>query len=224
MQAMTPAQFPRRSIAVETRTHVEKASLCGGVTIAGQWYRFPELYHPDNPVELLQDFANWPTDPESILRFTLKFGPLTPAFAGGKMFSFKLEDWRRLQADFKTRWEAEMLLPGKPVSFAPGFLFDAEHGEGFRSLFGDLYFRTNNFYRLLTLELHLQNADRLRKCQRPDCPHPYFLAKRLRQRYCSEPCVRWAQRQWNLDWWNKHGSEIRSRKAGKGKKKSKERT
>jgi hypothetical protein len=208
---------------VETCCKADEASLLGGDRITGKWHPYPAIFRADDPAKLVEDFANWPSDPKSILRFTRRYGPLAPIFAGRKMFSFKLADWLRLQAEFRARWEEEMPRPKKFTSFMPGFKFGVEDGEFFHSHFYRLTYHAINLYRLLLLEFHLQNAERLRKCQRPDCPNPYFLANRQQQKYCSEPCAQWSQRQLKLDWWNKHGRAIRSAEASKAKQKPKKR-
>lgn len=66
---------------------------------------------------------------------------------------------------------------------------------------------------------------RTKVCQNPDCPAPYFLAKRKDQRICERgDCTAWAQRQWALSWWNKAGSKRRrDRQRGAKRKRAKAR-
>jgi hypothetical protein len=63
------------------------------------------------------------------------------------------------------------------------------------------------------LYLLLQSSARAKVCANPDCPAPYFIAKKLRERYCSLECVRPFQRQSKLDWWNRVGRERRSKRS-----------
>ncbi len=56
-------------------------------------------------------------------------------------------------------------------------------------------------------------AKRLRKCARPDCPNPYFVARHGKQTYCSDLCAAWKQRQLKRDWWRRKGSVLRSMRA-----------
>jgi hypothetical protein len=51
----------------------------------------------------------------------------------------------------------------------------------------------------------LDYSKRLAICRNPDCPAPYFLAKRSTQKYCERgDCTAYAQRQYALDWWKRN--------------------
>lgn len=64
----------------------------------------------------------------------------------------------------------------------------------------------------------LLNANRARFCANPDCPAPYFVAKRATQRYCSPDCLKPFQKQWKLDWWNRQGKARRTDASAKSRK------
>jgi hypothetical protein len=51
--------------------------------------------------------------------------------------------------------------------------------------------------------------DRARHCPNPDCPAPYYFAKRRSQKYCSDSCALPAQREFKRRWWAEHGSTRR---------------
>ena len=55
-------------------------------------------------------------------------------------------------------------------------------------------------------------------CANPDCPSPYFIAKRTTQRFCTEKCSGVLQRAHKLRWWKQHGKEWRSSKRSRGKR------
>lgn len=57
----------------------------------------------------------------------------------------------------------------------------------------------------LLLELATPPSERLRKCLRPDCPNPYFVARHMKQQYCSPSCAEWAQGRWRKEWWDQKG-------------------
>lgn len=65
--------------------------------------------------------------------------------------------------------------------------------------------------------LHLlKSADRLRYCKNPECPAPYFFAKRRSQKYCADVCALPAQREFKRLWWAHNGKQwrrLRSRRA-----------
>ena len=47
------------------------------------------------------------------------------------------------------------------------------------------------------------------RCQNPDCPAPYFLATRRAQKYCTEKCAGYGQKEAKKRWWAKQGREWR---------------
>lgn len=52
---------------------------------------------------------------------------------------------------------------------------------------------------------HLQRiAKRMRHCLNPECPAPYFLAKKKGQKYCTAKCSAPMQRQQKRDWWREN--------------------
>lgn len=57
-------------------------------------------------------------------------------------------------------------------------------------------------------------AARLRET--PDCPTPYFIARRRGQKFCSDLCAVVGQRESNLRWWRKRGA---AKRMGKGRSK-----
>ena len=69
-----------------------------------------------------------------------------------------------------------------------------------------------------------RNSGLAKVCENPDCPAPYFIAKRRSQRYCGEDCASVYQRLWKRKWWKKGGVVWRrkqralKRKASKGGK------
>jgi len=73
-----------------------------------------------------------------------------------------------------------------------------------------LYVPTNSLQR--ACYSLLQNADKAKVCGNPDCPAPYFIARKAIQRYCSPDCLKLFQRQWSRDWWERVG-KLRREKA-----------
>jgi hypothetical protein len=63
-----------------------------------------------------------------------------------------------------------------------------------------------------------KSADRTRYCGNPDCPAPYFLAKRRSQKYCSDNCALPAQREFKRRWWAEHGKRWRKARTVSAKK------
>lgn len=69
--------------------------------------------------------------------------------------------------------------------------------------FGRLDFGARNFPGQLVLAI-LENWPHMAVCGNPECPAPYFFAKRSTQRYCERgECTRYAVRKKALKWWKK---------------------
>ena len=54
-------------------------------------------------------------------------------------------------------------------------------------------------------------AELTRYCQNPDCPAPYFIASKRRQKYCCLECSKPSQREFKRKWWAENGRRKRSR-------------
>ena len=155
---------------------------------------------------LFEDFANWANNLASVLRFTKLYGPLEVSARPGVDFRFRLENWDLWQAGVRGVW-------GTGTSLL-GIYDDRPGGRGWQYQGSVLSYRAASLWEYLQLSLMACPKERLRKCARPDCPHPYFVARHLKQNYCSEPCATWGQRQWKLKWWKEHGKEWREKHQG----------
>jgi hypothetical protein len=168
---------------------------------------------------LLQDFVNWPDSPKEIVHFTKSYGPLDSDGVEGKDFSFSVQGWQSTQKRFRLMWESRS---GKAnVSTTIGGLelpYDLNFHEGKLTFFAK---RLEGF---LLLELITAPAERLRKCARPGCENPYFVARHLKQTYCSSVCATWAQAEWKKNWWGEKGSDWLAARKKKAKEKSSRRT
>jgi hypothetical protein len=62
----------------------------------------------------------------------------------------------------------------------------------------------------------VHRSARFARCHNPDCPAPYFLAKRRSQKFCERgDCTAYAQRKYALKWWNNEGRERRAKRSRK---------
>lgn len=72
--------------------------------------------------------------------------------------------------------------------------------------------------------LHLlKSVDRARCCGNPDCPAPYFFAKRRSQKYCTDACSKPAQREFKKRWWAEKGPQWRKARKASAKKSQRKR-
>jgi hypothetical protein len=68
-------------------------------------------------------------------------------------------------------------------------------------------FKTDKLMFLILRAVFL--AEKMRYCANPECPAPYFLAKRRSQKYCTQECALPAQREFKKAWWAEHGENWR---------------
>jgi len=60
------------------------------------------------------------------------------------------------------------------------------------------------------LYLLVSNSRLAKVCANPDCPAPYFIAKKATQQYCSDGCAQQFQREWKRNWWAERGKAWRT--------------
>jgi len=74
------------------------------------------------------------------------------------------------------------------------------------------------------LTLRDAHAGRTGECANPECGNRFFIKRRSSQRFCDAgACVRFAQQQYALRWWGKHGEQRRQEKREQAQKKSRRR-
>ena len=214
----TPANSLHRlsffTLAGETEASFE------GDQVTGRWLDPHSELRIRHAGSLAEAFANWRDDAAGILKFTRKYGPLETApftLESGAVgeFLFSITDWRKQQRVFRQTWD----LCGK----IPADQFDASvnavaRGELLVRRKAGLEYRTVNLLRLLTFDLDNVPVERLRRCVRPDCSHPYFVARHLKQNYCSDLCAAWGQSQWKRKWWAEHGKTWRAKRRKSSKR------
>jgi hypothetical protein len=189
-----------------------------GVEVVGRWQQQLEEFSGSKNRLLVEDFVNWGSEPKDIVRFTKFYAPLIAEDerpSEGNEFRFSLKSWRDIQRTFQSMWQARMGRTAASNTFG-GHLPYAMSVDQNR-----LVLRVHSLRFFLSLELAMAPAERLRKCGRPDCSAPYFVATHLKQRYCSPNCARQAQAQWKENWWAKKGQDWLKKRKGSGRKVSK---
>lgn len=76
---------------------------------------------------------------------------------------------------------------------------------------------------ILQAALHflLEHSDKAKVCGNPDCPAPYFIAKRGNKKYCSDDCETVGRKASKSKWWDEHGDEWREARKPKNSKRKK---
>lgn len=181
----------------------------------GRWKRPYSVDRELTSYDELVAFLNYSGEPDAILAFTKRYGPLTVDAATKRAtFSFTLKEWRRAQSHLRMLWDSEALVPGQGVPLDPrGTQFPTRAGEVFRRYAGRWSYVASTLERLFWLEVLAAPANRLRKCAHPDCGR-YFFANHRREKYCSlpSPCKHLARKRRKLVWWHQKGDPERLRR------------
>ena len=179
---------------------VKEAHIVGSKVIGRFHDTLKEFYGPPRG-RLIEDFLNWPHEADDILRFTLRYGPLEAEPGEHKGFEFVIAAFEVHQKHLRWLWRNASQFPD----------WEPQAGAlAFRK--GWLTYTAPSLYMYLYMDLVTCEARRLRICKRPDCPTPYFIAGHLKQRFCSDKCAGWGQRQWKKKWWKEHGDTWRARR------------
>jgi len=248
----TPIKKSLQILTICTPIGTEDVRLVGD-RIVGRWQQRITEWSGLKGRLLLEDFLNWPTDSEAIVRFTQQYAPVlkdvwadfrvAPLPKGtpmkeftlqgkelpapvwkpaevqepnpGKEFQFPLEWWRESQRVFRQLWEA-VANKSQSASLSHRPLDDTIIMRD-----GKLLYSTGDLQSFFIMEFLSAPQERLRKCRRPDCESPYFVARHLRQQYCSPRCAEWAQAKAKKMWWSSEGKEwLNARKKRTRRKKS----
>ena len=190
---LTPSSLPR-NLGLRTSLGARNVRQVGD-EIVGHFKSVLISFEGEREGRLIDKFLNWTSDPESIARFTRKYGPLEISAVPGNEFRFRVTEFGRLQRRLRTIWKdidthtEPTLLRGGSVNFRGGSVsFIA------KTLFWYLYLD------LLTIPI-----ERVKICKRDQCVHPYFIAGHLKQRFCSDECAGENQRELKKEWWDKNG-------------------
>ncbi len=184
---------------------------------------------------LVEEFANWPSGPEDIVRFTKRYGPLEEKPVAGISFRFQVDAWLANQEGFRLLWA--IVQDGASAggwgrfagsAFEPLVQFDLDGTLRLTVSSDDVWtypkvglsYQAATLWRFLIFNLLACPRERLRTCARPECDSRFFVARHLKQSYCTDRCAAWARKQWKLRWWKEHGPKWRARRQNvfKGKK------
>ena len=207
---------------------VEDVRLEGG-EVVGHWTTSLGRSYGPKHGRFSEEFANCRSDASAIVRFTRRYGPLDCKPEPSRTFRFQLDEWNENQRGFRWLWSmaqnglngAESLALGmvkdkgfeSVVEFAPeGWSLAVRPEDRWIYSNSSLSYQAGSLLRFLFLDLLSCPRERLRKCARPSCENPFFIARDLKQNYCSEPCAAWAQREWKRKWWAKHGKDWAKRR------------
>jgi hypothetical protein len=185
-----------------------------GNQIAGQFKEeLTEFYGPKTG-PLISEFVNLRNDAEAWLRFVRLYGPLEEDAESGLAFRTEIRKFQDTQDGFRRVWRDQ-----KRSGWQTSCQVTVSH------LSGKTSFRVPNLYWFLLWDLLTLEPERLKVCERPDCPAPYFVAHHLGQRYCGDDCATWAQLKWKREWWVRSQKERTSetKKSTKNSRKGKRR-
>ena len=203
--------------------------------VVGRWGEEPakRFYGPKRR-RLVEDFVNWDTTPDELVRFVAVYGPLDiperivesfliTTLQPGEPFETTLDEWRTAQEYLRKLWKVQIHLGGR----ADDTEFELKPGEFIRFYNGRLAeVLVKNLYRLMKMELAVLPADRFKICANKEkCQdHTFFIADHKNQLYCCRVCTDIAQRSVKLAWWNKRGRELERERKRRERQKKREQT
>lgn len=206
---MSPV-YSRNPLTISLLTGVKDAQLEGD-EITGHWQdELRPVGSRSSAKTVVEQFLNWGNDPPSILRFVLRYGPLSKP--GESAFRQSLQEWRDRQSNLRGLWRMGPSLRTQ-VGLRTGELLIIRRDE--------VELNVEDLSRFLEFEIYSHPAARRRVCERPECPNPYFIATHLKTTLCSGPCKAWKQRQHQLAWWHDHGQAWREKQTSKRRKRGK---
>jgi hypothetical protein len=179
---------------------VTKADAIKTVQKAEQWQR-------KHRVRLLFELANLPCDSPRLQKLLESFDPL-PWKAIALLRGTLQIIWRR-DVPLDTKQDlAKVLYEGATRS--PYCVSGGLHPV---LAMGNLFFAGKNLPGQILTGI-LEHWPKMARCANPECPAPYFFAKRSTQVYCERgECTQYALRKKALKWWEEN--------RGKGSKKQK---
>jgi hypothetical protein len=155
--------------------------------------------------ELHSEFANVRDDGADA--FIRRWGPL---FTHAKLFDQMAVGWRDV---VRAAWRGDEKALASIQKWVNSQMFTSlQFTEGRlecapRDLMGSIF--------ILFLRDHLSGKTTI--CENPDCISPYFVKRRPRQRFCSDECSSYGQRNAANKWWREHGTQWRERRKRKAK-------
>lgn len=204
----------RFSVLVSTSS----AELVGANQIVGK--RIGSKVWANRARSLTEEFLNCGDDPQSILHFTKRYGPVND-LSGRDQFQFDIGEWRKDQARLRRWWEV-FADYGRRSRQRASVVVEAVPRDLFRLDHKGLTYECANLSHYMVLEIASLPAQRLRRCYRQGCKH-VFVARDLREKYCSDSCKTEERNRSKLRYWNEHkqsflAERIKERKAERDKK------
>lgn len=145
------------------------------------------------------DFSRWPDaphvalanlrdEPEAVWRFTRTYGVLARNYKGESIV-LPVQDVLELRDILRDAWEGKTYSPllttvdTETTLLLGPLIAQANSNAG-------IQIQVKNLATLISLLFSQDYSEgRLKKCENPDCPAPYFRAVREGQKFCSQKCA-----------------------------------
>jgi hypothetical protein len=198
----------RPKITVRTaRQFLEELANTSDIDLSRFERRFGRVFKPEVPIEVVR---NWMfhfeegdphdlSDDEVIRKYWLM--PLRKAIR----MVWSLPDLRSKQWAIHKIIEQFLIRGDRRFFFAP-------MAEGYSDAFLDSLEPPSPLERIFEILTAERFHHLARICAEPECPHPYFFAKRSWTKFCSEVCAQPAQREAKKKWWNETGKRMRAKR------------
>jgi hypothetical protein len=204
LKMLTPSLHPR-NLQLRTSLGVEEAKEVGN-EIVGRFKSELIAFEGIREGRLIDKFLNWPDDTKSIRRFTRKYGPLEITAKPKTPFRFPEADFRGAQQRLGEMWRSLDIRPEERIE--TGSLLCRQ---------GAVIYVAPTLFMYLHVDLVTIPIDRAKVCKRDGCVPPYFIAGHLKQRFCSDECADFGQRELKKEWWDKNGAAWRANRRNESK-------
>jgi hypothetical protein len=190
-------------------TETEKAALAQiDAAIARLMKRYPEVFSsfpsvPPPPADAQSSIATSHWEIVAPIQRFLRLAWDAPGVREREWYIFKARDKYHFSTAYMPLWNNRMRAAhdtGKDLKQEMGWKTDEEDAVSISppalTPFEQVMY---HFHRI---------ADRARHCGNPECPAPYFFAKKKGQKYCSSKCSAPAQREQKREWWRRNRAKL----------------
>jgi hypothetical protein len=188
-----------------------------------------------SPTELAARKPELTIDAKAVQKFVQTYGLLSvedlrevrAAVPGGALdlgFQEKLSSFASAQELLRRAWGGDRSVVDINLKTEIDFGFELRALEIIRPR-AEALLETEDLWKFICFLFLVDDAKgRTGLCANPGCPAPYFLKKRITQKFCElGPCTAFAQRKYALEWWHDKGKLKQRERRRPGGKKSRSR-
>jgi hypothetical protein len=206
MESQVLAAKPDIKASVSHTFLEELANMSDGAkSIARFERRFGHIFRSEIPLQAIRAWASYIEErhPDELIEAEIIHNYWLLPLRGAVRTVWLLPDLRRKRLAVYAI-VTQLVSPGDPQ-----FSFGPVHS--YSDFFNETLRLSSGMIQILDQLVDERSYFLARKCLNPECPSPFFFARRRKQKYCSEVCAMPAQRDSKRRWWREHGNQWRSK-------------